>query len=128
MFLSFTSQDERSSYGGTAFIEIQFCRLPEDASIESKVDPCNIENWQDDSLYIEDIKSFDTAYAGIFIDGIYSDLEAGPMDIYGINYYYPDQIELFIERLEDKKPEDYEIITKWLENALNYNGFYILGI
>lgn len=128
MFLTFTSQEERRDYGGTSFIEIQLCRLPDDTSIESKVDPCNIENWQDDSLYVEDEKNFYESYSSIFDCGTYSDLEEGPVDLYGINYYYPDQIESLIAELEDERPEDYQILADWLEYASGYNGFYILGI
>lgn len=38
LFQSFISQEERSQFGCTAFIEIQFCNLPFQTSIEKIVD------------------------------------------------------------------------------------------
>ena len=49
MFHIFNSQEERREYGGSAFIEIQFCRLPRDTSLSEIVDVDSIENWMNDT-------------------------------------------------------------------------------
>ena len=81
MFLKFESQDERREYGGSCFVEFQFCMMTE-----------------------------------------------GYFDYYGVTYYTPDKIEPIIGRLLSAKPEGYDVLNMWLEEAKKYNGFYILGI
>ena len=63
LFLVFNSQEERREYGGSAFIEMQFCRLPAGTKIKDIVAVRSINNWQNDSLYIndEDVFSKNTA-------------------------------------------------------------------
>lgn len=128
MFLSFNSKAERMEYGGTAFIELQFCKLPITTSIEKIVDVDSIKNWEDDSLYVHNENEFYQEYSKIFTDGIYSNGESGVVDTYGINYYSKEQINVIIERLENLQPKDQESLINWLQKAKEYNGFYILGI
>jgi hypothetical protein len=52
LFKSFKTQDERREYAGSALIEIQFCKLPEDILIEEIVSVDAIEHWKNDSLYV----------------------------------------------------------------------------
>ena len=52
LFLKFSSQDERRAYGGSAFIELQFCKLPPATPIKKIIAVDSIENWKNDSLYV----------------------------------------------------------------------------
>lgn len=130
MFYSFASQDERRKFGGSDFIEIQFCRLPHSTKIETIVSGDSLNYWHDDSLYVcgDDVNEFYNEYKCIFDCGVYNNLEIGAVDTYGINYYCPDFIELIITKLMNCKPTDYEILIEWLNKAKEFNGFYILGI
>lgn len=130
MFHSFKNKDERRQFGGSAFIEIQYCKLKSKTRIKKIVSIRSVDNWQDDSLYIHvaDIEDFYSNYKDIFIDGTYNNLKKGEIDLYGINYYSPQQLIEIIDRIEKLKPQDYKIILKWLKQGFNYNGFYILGI
>ncbi len=130
MFLSFNSRTERMEYGGTAFIELQFCRLPITKSIKKIVAVDSIKNWKDDSLYVyvDNIDEFYQEYSKIFTDGIYCNGKSGIVDTFGINYYSKEQISVIIERLKNLQPKDYENLIDWLQKAKEYNGFYILGI
>ncbi len=126
LFHIFNSQQERRAYGGSAFIEIQFCRLPKGTPIKILVN--NVDHWQNDSLYIDDENKFYTEYSKIFDCGIYNNLSVGTVDIYGINYYNPDITDMIIEKLNNLKPSDYQVLVDWLNKSKDYNGFYILGI
>ena len=128
MFLTFSSQEERREYGGSSFIEIQFCKMPLNADIKKIVAVESIKNWQNDSLYINDIEDFYLAYGNIFDCGVYNNLKSGALDICGINYYKPILIEMFVDKILADKPKDYEILIEWLNKAKKYSGFYILGI
>ena len=125
LFYTFNSQDERKNFGGSAFIEMQFCKLPVGTKI---VKIRNIENWGNDSLYINNVDEFYQEYSDIFDCGIYNNLEQGVVDIFGINYYSYDLIDLIINKIKNKKPREYDALIQWLNNAKRYNGFYILGI
>ncbi len=129
MFRSFASQAERRNFGGSDFIEIQFCRMPQGTEPEIITATDSIHNWQDDSLYVpgDDAEIFLKEYAPIFLCGIYNNLKSGPIDPCGINYYPPGLIDAMITKLWNTKPEDYEVLTEWLNTAKKYNGFYILG-
>ena len=81
-----------------------------------------------DSLYVSDENYFYEEYNNIFDYGIYSNLERGIVDIYGINYYPPELIEVIINKILKETPSDYKKLVEWLEKAKAYNGFYILGI
>lgn len=117
LFLTFDSQEERRKYGGSAFIEMQFCKLPPKTKTKNIVKSKNINNWQNDSLYINNEDAFYQEYSRIF-----------NCDIFGINYYDPLSIDPIIEKLHEKKPIDYEALVAWLKKAKQYNGFYILGL
>lgn len=130
LFHTFESQEERSKYGGSNFIEIQYCNVPPQTTVKELVAVNNIQNWKDDSLYVhmDDDNKFYQAYSHIFDCGTYNNLKTGTVDFYGINYYAPTMIESIIEKLNAEKPEDYEILAAWLAKAKTYNGFYILGV
>lgn len=130
LFHKFKNQEERRNYGGSAFIEIQFCNMPSDTTTEMLVSVDNIEFWKNDSLYvyIEEDSLFYQEYRHIFNCGIYSNLNTGIVDLYGINYYAPALIDSIIDRIYQVEPEDYKILIEWLINAKDYNGFYIFGI
>ncbi len=128
LFHTFSSQDERRAFGGSCFIEFQFCPMPESSSMDELVSVDNIEHWRDDSLYVADENRFYEEYCGIFDSGTYNNLETGVVDIYGINYYSPALTEIVVERIKAEKPEDYEKLLHWLESIKEHNGFYILGI
>lgn len=128
LFHTFHSQEERRVFGGSAFIEIQFCKMKPGTKIQKIVALRSINNWQDDSLYFADVETFCRDYSNIFNRGIYNNLKTGPVDLTGINYYKPDLIDAIIMKVLENKPTDYEILIAWLNKAKKYNGFYILGI
>ena len=128
LFHTFFSQSERRDFGGSAFIEIQFCKLPVRSSIKSIVDVSSIKNWKNDSLYVSDENAFYQDYGQIFDCGTYNNLETGPVDLYGINYYPASITDTIIERIRESKPADYTVLIDWLERTKDYNGFYILGV
>lgn len=130
LFKTFNSINERRIYGGSAFIELQFCKMEEGTSIKKIISVNNVTHWKDDSLYIymEDIDVFINEYNDIFDCGIYHNLNSGVIDICGINYYSKEIVLNLIEKVKNKKPKDYEILIVWLEKSRNYNGFYFLGI
>lgn len=128
MFHSFKNQDERRKFGGSAFIELQYCTLRSGTTLKKIVK--SPKYWLDSSLYIyvDDIQSFCLNYGEIFFGGTYQNLQSGGVDVYGINYYSPTQLKDIIMKIEEQKPLEYAIILEWLKNAENFNGFYILGI
>ena len=128
LFHKFDSQEERSEYGGSAFLEMQFCRLPAGTGIGALVAVDSMQHWLNDSLYIYDESLFYEKYSRIFDCGVYNNGRTGPVDVYGINYYGPEQIDLLLARIQETEPEDWQVLTEWLKEARKYNGFYILGI
>ena len=130
MFHAFESKEDRRIFGGSAFIEIQYCKLKHNARIKKIVSINAIDNWQDDSLYVyvDDIDEFYNNYRDIFNYWVYNNLKKGEIDLYGINYYSPQQLIEIIDKIEKQKPMDYAVILEWLKQGTNYNGFYILGI
>ena len=128
LLLTFPSQEERRKFGGSAFLEIQFCRMPKETLFNEIVAVENITNWQNDSLYVHEIADFISIYGKYFDDGIFNNLKSGSLDVYGINYYYSDFVKRLIERLLNDKPAEYNQFVNWLKQAEKYNGFYILGI
>lgn len=130
MFHIFNNQQERRNYGGSEFLEFQYCRLEPGTGIKDIVAVHNINNWCNDSLYLhdDDVREFKKQYKDIFDNAIYNGLSQGPMDSYGINYYPPEQLENIISAIENEKPEEYEILLEWLIKGKEYNGIYILGI
>lgn len=128
LFHIFDSQEERRRFGGSAFVEMQFCRLQPGTKIEDLVSVDSITHWQNDSLYIDDENAFYREYSDIFDCGIYNNLNSGTVDIYGINYYAPTTIDTIINRVLAKKPAECQVLLQWLNNAKQHNGFYILGL
>lgn len=130
LFHLFHSQEERREFGGSDFIEIQYCRLPEGTSIHEIVSVDAIKHWKDDSLYIcgDDMNLFSQAYRGIITGGVYNNGECGPMDLLGINFYSREQTNEIIERLIEEKPPEYQILCRWLQADEQNLGFYILGV
>jgi hypothetical protein len=132
MFYTFSSQDERRAFGGSCFIEIAFCKLPDKTRLKKlvSVNSADKSMRQNDSLYVsaEDMNRFLDDYGNIFNCGTYNNMKTGIVDCFGINYYSPELIPLIIERICENKPEDYEKLIDWLNQAKQCNGFYILGI
>lgn len=130
MFHIFENQDDRRKFGGSAFIELQYCRMELGTKINKIVSVNEIENWKNDSLYIyiDDIDEFIKQYGNAFKFGIHDDLSEGFIDIYGINYYSLEQIDNIMDIVINKEPIEYEILLAWLNEAKKSNGFYILGV
>lgn len=118
LFHVFNSQEERRAYGGSAFIEIQFCKLPTGRKVNDHIALRSINHWQNDSLFVDDENLFYREYGRVF----------NSLDIFGMNYYGPELIKPIIEKLSTVKPMNYEVLIEWLDKAKEYNGFYILGI
>ena len=128
LLLTFPSQEERRKFGGSAFLEIQFCRMSKETPINAIVAVENIKNWQNDSLYVHEIADFISIYGKYFDGGIHNNMKSGSLDVYGINYYSSDFLKRLIERILNDKPAEYNQFVNWLKQAEKYNGFYILGI
>ena len=130
IFHSFANQEERRNFGGTAFMELQYCTLQPETEIKKIVEVDAHGNWMDSSLYIylDDIECFCSNYGDIFYGGTYNNLHQGRLDINGINYYTPAQAKEILLKIEGEKPLDYEVISEWLKNGKQYNGFYVLGV
>lgn len=130
MFRKFNSQDERRNFGGTDFIEIQYCELKPSFKINKIVSVNNIKHWNNKSLYIyiDDTEEFLILYKEILGNGVYNNLKEGSVDEYGMNYYSKEKIEIIKNKLKKIKPKEFEILLQWLEDGKNYNGVYILGI
>lgn len=130
LFHSFGSQCERRAFGGSDFIEIQYCRLKPHTTIEEIVSTDRIEFWEDNSLYIygDDWNVFWDAYSEIITGGTYANLESGYLDWCGINYFTSEQSASILKRIQEEKPPEYETLLRWLEAGTQYNGFYVLGL
>lgn len=130
MFLSFNTTEARKATGSSAYLEIQYCKMPKDEPLKKIVSVDFIKNWDNSSLYVydDDIENFYDEYAKILQNGVYNNLCEGKLDVCGINYYSPDKVKAIIERLKNTKPTEYDVLLEWLNNALSQNGFYILGI
>ena len=128
IFHSFKNQNARRTFGGSAFIEIQYCTQKSETELKKIVNTSR--HWIDNSLYIyfDDIDSFFANYKKIFYEGTYQNLHSGEVDIFGINYYSSEQLKNILFKIEEQKPLDYMVILEWLKNGENFNGFYILGI
>ena len=128
IFHSFTNQDERRKFGGSAFIELQYCKQKIGTKLIKIIK--SYRNWANDSLYIyvDDIELFCSNYEEIFYGGTYDNLDNGRIDFCGFNYYLPEQLKNIILKVEEQKPLDYEVILQWLKKGENFNGFYLLGI
>ena len=130
LFHSFNNQDERRAFGGSDFLELQFCKMKKGTNIKSIVLTRNIVDWCNDSLYVsgDDTDVFYKHYKNVFKNGVYNNLKSGDIDFFGINYYSPELVEEMIKTIEANKPEDYAVILAWLNKAKEFNGVYILGV
>lgn len=128
LFHRFNNQEERRMFGGSDFLELQFCQHKSGTSIKRIVN--KIENWHNASLYIsgDDMDTFYKCYKDVFKNGTYNNLKSGDIDFFGINYYSPEQVEEMIKTIEEKKPKDYIIVLEWFNKAKEFNGIYILGV
>lgn len=129
MFHSFKNQDERRAFGGTAFMEFQYCKLKPKTRIRKILR--RVPYWQDGGLYVhwQDMYCFFSNYEEIFGDAVLSNVKgATGMDPYGVNYFSSAQMKDIIEKIEEQKPLDYEILLEWLKKGTDYNGFYVLGL
>lgn len=129
LFHMFSSQDERREFGGSYFIEIQYCVLARGTKME-KIISVDAPHWKGDSLYVygDDEEAFVSQYGEVFPDGTYCNGERGIMDTCGLNYYTPGQVHSIVERIEKAKPLDYQILLDWLKRADAYNGIYVMGL
>ncbi len=130
LFHIFNNQEDRRAFGGSDFLELQFCQLKRGTSIRDIVSVDRIDEWRNSSLYVHgsDWEAFYKDYKNIFKNGVYNNLECGVIDWCGINYYSLEQIEEMIKSLEEKKPQDYTVVLEWLIKAKEFNGVYILGL
>lgn len=132
MFIKFNFKDERrKSYdNSTAFIELQYCKMPKKSKIKTILSTRRAKFWENDSLYIyiDNIELFVENYSEILNDGTYVNPEVGLFDVYGYYYYNENDVEKIINKILDKKPKDYDKFLKWLEVAKSHNGFYLVGI
>ena len=126
MFLKFHSQDERRAYGGSCFIELQFCKLSADTALNDILQ--QYTHWQNDSLYVHDDAPLYTEYGAVFGNGVHPDLTESYFDGWGVTYYRPDQIEGIIQRAAEAALDGCETLIEWLNTAKQYHGFYILGV
>lgn len=130
LFYTFSSQEERREFGGSYFIEMQYCKFAEGTEIQKLVSVDAIEHWKNDSLYIygDDVNTFMELYSDIFTGGIYNNGESGVIDTWGINYYLREYSHIIIEQIKKTKPLDYQLLLNWLDKSNEYIGFYILGL
>ena len=128
LFHRFDTQEERREYGGSAFVEIQFCKLPAGTPVTEIIEYGCKNHLQNDSLYVDEENRFFREYGSILDCGIYGDMKSGVVDVFGINYYPSAVVEAILNRITYQKPADYEVFAEWLKRAGQYNGFYILGI
>ena len=130
LFHSFNNQDERRAFGGSDFLELQFCKIKKGTNIKSIVATRNIVDWCNDSLYVsgDDTDVFYKHYKDVFKNGVYNNLKSGDIDFFGINYYSTDQVNEMIKIIEENKPEEYTVLLSWLNKAKEFNGVYILGV
>jgi len=130
MFHTFSNINERRKFGGSAFIELQYCKLSAQTKLKKIVSIKAIQNWKDDSLYIHvnDLDSFVESYGSILNTGTYNNMKSGVVDVFGINYYTIENVKQLIDVITNRKPQGHEKILSWLNRGLQYNGFYLLGI
>lgn len=131
MIHKFNNQEERRNFGGSAFIEIAYCKLKPRTKVKKVFKLKNLPMRSNDSLYVhvDDMHDFIEIYSDIFGKCICANLnEYDSFDPFCINYYSKDCINIIKEKLLEARPKDYEMVLKWLEESDKYNGFYILGI
>ena len=117
------------------YLEFQYCDYPKDAPIKGGiVSVSNIVFRRYDSLYVHGADMFDfyDLYKTIFCNGFYNNGKRGVVDMWGINYYPPEEASLVVKRVwelvQERGSEDDRTLLKWLESVEQHNGFWILGI
>ena len=77
LFHVFEAREERRNYGGSAFIEIQFCDMPRKTSVKKTLNFRHIQHWKTDSLYIyaDNINTFFRKYGSIYYCDIYNNMK-----------------------------------------------------
>ena len=130
LFHSFSSQSERRDFGGSDFLELQYCRLPQGTALAELVSVDAIDHWKNDSLYVsgDDMDAFYRHYGHIITGGVYNNQASGPMDFLGVNFYTRQQAALILERIRAETPPDYLVFQDWLQKGEAYTGFYVLGL
>lgn len=130
MFLHFTEDNERIKYGGSAFLELQYCKAERGTEINQLCAVHSIRHWANDSLYIHDADTelFYSLYAPLLGDAFYNNGRRGKIDLCGINYFTPQDAALVAKRIKSEKPSEYDIILTWLQKGEKQNGFYLLGL
>ena len=128
LFHSFSSQEERRAFGGGDFVELSYCPLPRGTDLKTILSDFSF--WSNDSLYIrgDDMEAFCAAYGKIITGGRYGNLETGPLDWCGVNWFSPEQMACIMDKIREEKPKDFEPLLSWLEKGTEYNGFYVLGL
>lgn len=123
MFKKYNSKEK------SACLEFAYCKLPNKSNIKKITNISHIPFNAEDSLCVAFpfIKDFIEEYDDIFTGGTYQNLESGPVDVCGLNYYNPELTNQIINKVRTQKPKEYELLLNWLEEAKQYNGFYILG-
>lgn len=130
MFHVFESQEARRAYGGSAFLEWQYCRMKPGTSLKRIVSMGAVRYLEPDSLYVhvEDLETFTAEYGSLICGGVYNNRETGPVDVCGINYYSPEAVKAIRAAIKKEQPEEYPLVLEWLERAEAGNGFYIQGL
>lgn len=130
LFHSFASQEDRRTFGGGDFVELQYCKLKHGTTLNEILSNETMEHWEDDSLYLygDDLNLFADLYGDIITGGTYYNLATGPLDRYGINYFSSEQAETIRQQLQTEPSTDDKILLHWLEQEKRYNGFYVLGV
>ncbi len=110
MFHTFSNINERRKFGGSAFIELQYCKLSAQTKLKKIVSIKAIQNWKDDSLYIHvnDLDSFVESYGSILNIGTYNNMKSGVIDVFGINYYTIENVKQLIDVITNRKPQGHE--------------------
>lgn len=130
MAIIFKKIEEISTYNSTAFLELQFCKISDKSSVKKRFGVNNIKHWASDSLYVYhlNVDKFIAEYGEIFVKGEFANNKTGFIDPYGVTYFSNEQIKDYIHRILISRPIDYEIMIEWLNEALKFDGIYILGI
>ena len=130
MFYTFENKNKAIESSGCPLVELKYCKLKPNTPIRKIVSLRVIKFNAEDSLYftVNDMNEFFDDFENIFNNGIFNNRKQGVVDLFGINYYPPQQLNEIIDKIEKQKPVDYEILLKWLKQGVNYNGFYILGV
>ena len=128
LLLKFRSQEERRAYTDACCMEMQVCKYPRGTALREIMDFDRMDFWKNDSLYICEIAEFVRIYGDYTVQGIYGSGARGAVDVYGLNYYPPETVTQMIEQIAADKPAEYETMLRFLREAEQQNGFYILGV